>query len=207
MMLTTHLLTGILIAIPVVILHPTLGLPVLTGAVLGSLIPDLDLYFGHRRTLHYPTLAIITSIPLLLLAAITVHPIIITAAVTVLAMGIHARMDLYGGGLELRPWNNNSDKAVYDHINGQWKTPKRLIRYDGSPEDVGLALILSIPPLLLFDGILWYIVITAVIISVLYGIMRKHIVNFGVRIIAQTPQPILSLLPERYLQETISDRG
>ena len=53
-MLPTHALFGMLLALPVAVLAPEYA-PVAFGAGLaGGILPDLDLYVGHRKTLHYP---------------------------------------------------------------------------------------------------------------------------------------------------------
>lgn len=206
MMATTHLLMGLLIALPVAMAFPSLATPILVGAAIGSVLPDLDLYYGHRQALHYPTIGLFAIPPSILLAVLVAHPIVVGGAFVVITAALHARMDIYGGGLELRPWLGDSERAVYDHLNGRWIAPRRFVRYDGAPEDVATATILAVPPLVLLDGYLWYLVVGAVGISLLYGVLRKPIVDLGVLILRHVPRPLLAVLPVRYLEGELADR-
>lgn len=205
-MATTHLLAGILLALPVAAAYPSLAIPALVGAAVGSLLPDLDLYYGHRRTLHYPTLGPIAATPLAVAAVIHPSPGLVALAFVVVAAAIHARMDIYGGGLELRPWAGTSERAVFDHAAGQWLAPRRFIRYDGAPEDVAFASVLALPSLLVLDGLFMYLVLTALGVSIAYGLVRKPIVDLGVVLLRYFPRPILALLPVRYLEGELADR-
>lgn len=206
MMLTTHLLAGLLLALPIAVAYPSLAVPALIGAAVGSVLPDLDLYYGHRQTLHYPTLGFVAAVPMVLAAVVYPHPWVVAGAFITLTAAVHARMDIYGGGLELRPWAENSQQAVYDHVNDEWIAPRRFVRYDGAPEDVATAMVLAAPPLLLLDGPVWYLVVAAVAVSVVYGLVRKPIVDLGVVLLRHVPRPLLSVLPMRYLEGELADR-
>lgn len=206
MMATTHLLAGLLLALPIAVAYPSLAMPVLIGAAIGSVLPDLDLYYGHRRTLHFPTLGPIAAVPAGFIALVSQHPGVIALAFVVIAAALHARMDIYGGGLELRPWAGTSERAVFDHVGGRWIAPRRLVRYDGAPEDVAMAVLLAMPPLMFLDGPLWYLAAGAVAVSVAYGLVRKPIVDLGVVLLRHTPRPLLSVLPVRYLEGELADR-
>ncbi|KPN32144.1 hypothetical protein SY89_02904 [Halolamina pelagica] len=123
MMLPTHALFGMLLALPVAVLSPEHG-PVALGAGLaGGILPDLDLYVGHRKTLHYPVgyslLAGVAGV------AAVVSPTAATVGVALLlaAAASHSLVDVFGGGLELRPWEATSERAVYDHYRGRWIAP------------------------------------------------------------------------------------
>lgn len=57
MMVITHVTVALLVSLPVVVLVPAFATPVAAGAVVGAIVPDLDLFVGeHRRTLHFPVL-------------------------------------------------------------------------------------------------------------------------------------------------------
>lgn len=55
MMLPTHAVVGLALATPLAVLAPEFAMVALTDGLLGGILPDLDLYVGHRRSLHYPT--------------------------------------------------------------------------------------------------------------------------------------------------------
>lgn len=206
MMATTHLLAGLLIALPVAMAYPSLAIPVMIGSAIGSVLPDLDLYYGHRRTLHYPTYGLVAIPAAAIVAILVTHPVVVGLAFVVIGAAIHARMDLYGGGLELRPWEGSSEQAVYDHVKRTWLPPRRFIRYDGAPEDVAFASVLAIPGLLLLEGHLWWLVVVALGISLVYGLVRKPIVDLGVVILRYAPVTLLTILPTRYLEDELADR-
>ena len=58
MMATTHALVGVALAVLVGAVFPEsaagTSLTPVVAAALGGIFPDLDLYSGHRRTLHFP---------------------------------------------------------------------------------------------------------------------------------------------------------
>lgn len=205
-MATTHLMAGLLLAIPLAVAFPSLATPILIGAVIGSILPDLDLYYGHRQTLHYPNLGLLAVIPAIAVAVVYPHPFVVALAFVVVTAVLHARMDIYGGGLELRPWAGDSQRAVYDHLNDRWIAPRRFVRYDGAPEDVAFAAVLAVPALVVLDGLLWWLVVAAVGISLLYGLVRKPLVDFGVILLRYVPRPLLAILPMRYLEGELADR-
>lgn len=206
MMVTTHVIAGLLVALPFAVAYPSLATPMLLGATVGSLLPDLDLYYGHRRTLHFPTVGPAAVVPAAIAAVVLTHPVVVAGAFVVLGAALHARMDIYGGGLELRPWAGTSDRAVYDHVSRRWLAPRRFVRYDGAPEDVATAVVLAVPPLLVLDGLLWYLTAGAVVLSLLYGAVRKPIVDLGVVLLRRVPRPVLAVLPMRYLEGELADR-
>lgn len=206
MMATTHLLAGLVLALPLVAAFPSLAGPLLIGAAIGSVLPDLDLYYGHRRTLHYPTLGFVAAAPAVIAALVYPHPGIVALAMVVLTAAVHARMDIYGGGLELRPWAGTSERAVYDHVEDRWIAPRRLVRYDGAPEDVAMAVVLALPALVVLDGWPVYLVAAALAVSIGYGLVRKPIVDLGVVLLRHVPRPLLAVLPMRYLEGELADR-
>jgi len=53
-MLPTHVLGGMLLAAPLVRVAPELAPIGFVAGFLGGLFPDLDMYVGHRKTLHFP---------------------------------------------------------------------------------------------------------------------------------------------------------
>ena len=80
MMLPTHLVVGLVVAAPLLAVDPSLAPAGLAGAAIGSVFPDLDLYAGHRRTLHFPTGYAFLAVPLVLAALITPAPWLVATA-------------------------------------------------------------------------------------------------------------------------------
>lgn len=206
MMATTHLLAGLLLALPVAVTAPELATPALVGVAVGSVVPDLDLYLGHRKTLHFPTYGTWAVPPAAFVALATLHPVAVAGAFAVLGLALHARMDVYGGGLELRPWERRSERAVYDHATDRWVAPRRLVRFDGAPEDVALAAVLAGPSLVVLGGAARWAVVGILVVSVGYGLVRKPLVDLGVAVLRTAPAPVLAVLPSRYLEHELADR-
>jgi hypothetical protein len=198
MMLPTHALAGALLALPVALAAPEAASAVIGAGFLGGIVPDLDLYVGHRRTLHYP---IYYSAAALLVGAATVlAPARPTAALTafLLAAAAHSVADVLGGGLELRPWEATSTRAVYDHYHGRWIAPRRWIGYDGSPVDLALATVLAVPLLLVVDTPFRWLVAGTLVVAVTYVAVRRTLPVVAERLVAVLPAWATTRLPARY---------
>ncbi|QCS42463.1 metal-dependent hydrolase [Natrinema versiforme] len=200
MMLPTHALLGLAIAAPFVVFAPELAPAALIGGFLGGVLPDLDLYAGHRRTLHYPTLYVVASVPIAIAAALIAAPWLVTAAFLLVGAALHCRMDRYGGGLELRPWEGTSDRAVYDHVRRRWRAPKRWVRYDGAPEDLLLAALAGVPLWILLDGPFRWLVGAALLVGGLYVLFRRRLANAAPVVFDAVPEPVDDYVPNRYKQ-------
>jgi len=120
MMLPTHVLGGMLLAAPLVRVAPELAPIGFVAGFLGGLFPDLDMYVGHRKTLHFPVYYSAFAALALFAALAVPSAATVGAALFLLGAAVHSVADMYGGGLELRPWEGNSDRAVYDHYRGTW---------------------------------------------------------------------------------------
>lgn len=197
MMATTHVFTGLAIAAPVAVLVPEFAPFVALGAILGGLFPDFDLYVGHRKTLHFPVYYS---------ACAFVTAVIAVAAPTALTLGIalffaaaaaHSVVDVFGGGLERKPWRGTSSRAVYDHYHGRWIAPRRWIRYDGAPEDFFLGVFLALPALAVFDGIVRTLVLALLSVSLVYTAVRKPLVDLAEYLIDRLPAELVDYLPQR----------
>jgi hypothetical protein len=77
--------------------------------------------------------------------------------------------------LETRPWEATSERAVYLHPQSRWLAPKRVIRYDGAPEDLATAAVVAVPGLILFDGRIRLIVVVGLAVSAVYVAVRKRL--------------------------------
>ncbi|ELZ79439.1 hypothetical protein C455_07642 [Haloferax larsenii JCM 13917] len=200
-MATTHALAGVALGTAVWALVPEAGIIPVLAAALGGLFPDFDLYAGHRKTLHFPVYFSALAVPALAVAAVNPTTTSLAVALFLAAAAVHSASDVLGGGLELKPWLGTSDRAVYDHWNGRWLKPKRLIRYDGSPEDLALTLVLAVPPVVVFDGLVELLVIAAVAISGVYVLLRKPMVVVAERLVAAMPDHVLDHVPERFVRD------
>jgi len=201
MMVTTHALAGLALAAGVTVLAPELGtLPVLAAAA-GGLAPDVDLVGAHRRTLHFPVYGTLAAVPAVALALAAPGPLTAAVALFVVAAALHAASDVLGSGLELRPWEGTSDRAVYDHLRGRWLAPRRLVRYDGAPEDVLVGIALAVPSLLVFDGPVETLVVAALGVSVAYAVVRKSLPTVAERAVAALPEGLRDPVAEWVLDD------
>ncbi|MUW15322.1 metal-dependent hydrolase [Halorubrum sp. CBA1125] len=201
MMLPTHVLGGMLLAAPLAYAAPELAPVGFVAGFLGGLVPDLDMYVGHRRTLHYPVYYSALAAVALPVALLAPSAATVGVAVFLIAAALHSVSDVYGGGLELRPWEGTSDRAVYDHYRGRWIAPRRVVRYDGAVEDLALSVGLSLPLLYLVDGTLRWIVLGAVAVAVAYTVLRRHLADLAARIAPIAPAVLTPFLPDRYCDE------
>ncbi len=198
MMLPTHAVVGLALVAPLSYVAPDLAPVALAAALAGSVFPDLDMYAGHRRTLHYPTVYTLAALPALLAAALVPHATVVAIAAFLAGAAVHCRMDRYGGGLELRPWEESSERAVYDHVRGRWRRPKRWIRYDGSPGDLLLLVALAVPLLVVLDGPFRAIVVAALVVGVVYVGLRRRLASLATVVFGFVPGRLRQYVPERY---------
>lgn len=151
-MTSTHAVVGALLGAGVGVLVPELsGAAILVGFV-GGAFPDADLLVTHRRTGHFPVLAPVVAVPVTAVAAISGSAVAVLCAVFVLAAAVHCVMDVFGGGVEHRPWEATSDRGVYDHVRGRWIRPRRWVRWAGAPEDLALAVAVGLPVMAASSG-------------------------------------------------------
>lgn len=198
MMLPTHAVIGLAIATPFAVSRPELASIALAGALVGSIVPDLDLYAGHRRTLHYPTGYTLGGLPAVAIAAMVPTAGTVGVAFVLVGAAVHCRLDRYGGGLELRPWEGTSDRAVYDHVRGRWRRPKRWIRYDGAPEDCFVLISLAVPLLVVHDSSLRVVVALALGVGAVYAGLRRRLASLAPAVFGSLPDRLARYVPDRY---------
>lgn len=200
MMLPTHVVVGVALAAPLLVVAPELAPAALLGALVGSVLPDLDLYAGHRQSLHYPTgypiAAGLVALPTLGMGS----AVAVGAAFLLVSAAVHCRMDRYGGGLELRPWEGTSERAVYDHVQGRWRAPKRWIRYDGAPEDLLLVLVVGSPLLVVLDGPFQLTIAAALVVAVTYTALRRWLADLAPAVFSNVPKVAEPHVPDRYVK-------
>lgn len=176
MMATTHVFAGLALVAPVAMVVPEFALPLALGAIVGGLAPDVDLVFTHRRTFHFPVAGIALAVPMVVAALLVPSSATVAMAAFAVSAWLHAASDALGGGPEMDPWNDRSERAVYDHVRGQWVRPRRLIRYDGAPEDAALGVALAIPALIVYDGPVASLVLGGIGLSLGYAALRRRLV-------------------------------
>lgn len=178
MMMPTHFILAILVAIPFTFQHPDSYILLLLTSVLFGVLPDIDILFGtHRKTTHYPLVSVLTLVASMPAYLITSSLILSLVVVSSLSMVVHCVADILSSGVEDRPWKQTNMQACYNHIQKKWYKPKFVVPYDGSIQDHILFLILSIvayytipyeiPRLLLYT----YIAVFAV--ATFYTVVRK----------------------------------
>lgn len=201
MMATTHALVGVAIAAVTAVVLPGTAPVALAAAVAGSVFPDLDIYAGHRRTLHYPAYYWVAVAAALVVAVASPEPLAVAAVLFLLGAAVHSGMDAFGGGLELRPWEGTSDRAVYDHLNGRWLRPKRWVPYDGAPEDLLLAGLLSAPGFLVFadEPPVRAALLGLLAASAAWVALRRRVATVSERLAAGLPAGLRAYVPERFL--------
>ncbi len=198
MMATTHALWGMLLALPVLAVAPEFA-PVAFGAgLVGGLLPDLDLYAGHRKTFHYPVYASLATVPAIGLAIAAPSTLTVALAVGLAAAALHAVTDAAGGGLELRPWQASSERAVYSHYHGRWIPPRRWVRYDGAPEDLGLTGLAAALLIVAGDSSLTAVAIVFLALSTVYVVLRKPLAALAAYLAGLLPASVHPYVPERY---------
>ncbi|WP_332899317.1 metal-dependent hydrolase [Haladaptatus sp. CMSO5] len=201
MMATTHALVGAMVAAVTLFLAPEYTPVAVTAGIAGGVFPDLDLYWGHRQTLHYPVYFSIAAVGATIGAAYAPSIWTVALAFFLLAAALHSVMDIFGGGLELKPWQGGSDRAVYNHFHGVWLVPRRWVRYDGAPEDLLLAGVMGLPALWLYDGVIDHVILGALVVSIGYALVRKQMVYLAERLIPQVPDQYLDRVPERFIRD------
>jgi hypothetical protein len=209
MMATTHVLFGVLLATAAARVAPELAPVALVAAVAGSVFPDLDLYAGHRWTLHYPVYYSVLAVPALALAVALPGGTTVALALFLVGAAAHSLMDAFGGGLELRPWRATSERAVYSHYHGRWIRPRRWVRYDGAPEDLLVGAVLAVPAFATFDAPVQAFVAAVLLVSAGYALLRKRVASLAERLASAVPSDLHPYLPERFQVggESVSAHG
>ena len=127
-------------------------------------------------------------------------PQLTLAVVFLTGFGLHATMDVLGGGLELEPWRRGSAQAVYSHAHGRWLAPRYLIPFDGSPQD--LLLVAAAAGTLLWVGppALQPVVLAIAAVSVLYTLVRRRVPAVTRAMAARVPLRYRGLVPARFVE-------
>jgi hypothetical protein len=181
MMATTHGFVGLALASLTVLVAPSLAVPAAVGGLAGGIFPDFDMWLVHRRTLHFPAYYSVLGVAALGVAAVWPSPVTAGAAAFVVAAAVHSASDVLGGSPEAKPWEATSSKGVYLHAKRRWLRARRVIRYDGSPEDFAIGAAFAVPGLVLYDGPIAAAVVVGLLGSMLYTVFREEIGEFSTR--------------------------
>jgi hypothetical protein len=204
MMATTHALAGLALASAAAAVAPDqVPLAAVVAAGVGGIVPDLDLYGAHRRTLHYPVYYTVATAAAVVVALLVPTTLAVVLVAGLGAAALHSLMDVLGGGLELRPWEATSERAVYDHWRGRWLRPRRWVRYDGAPEDLLLAGALAAPAALLSSGSVRTAVFALLAVSAGYALVRKPLVALAEHVVVALPTPVVEWLPDRLTEDFV----
>jgi hypothetical protein len=198
MMATTHMLAGMSLAVPLFVVAPELAPAALVAGLVGGVVPDLDLYLRHRKALHFPVYYTVLAVPAIGLAIAVPASWTISIAIGCAAAALHSTMDILGGGLELKPWRETSERAVYSHYLDRWLPPRRWVRYDGAPEDFALAGIIGLPLLATTDGIGQLGILVLLAVSAVYALLRKPVASLTEQLVSVLPKRVSPYVPERY---------
>lgn len=201
MMLPTHVLAGMGLALPLWAVSPGFAPVGFVAGFLGGLLPDLDMYFGHRRTLHYPVYYSVLAVAAVLVALAVPSTVTVALAFLLAGAALHSVSDVFGAGLELRPWEGNSDRAVYSHYHSTWVRPRRLVRYDGAPEDLLLSGLFAVPLYLVVDGWLRWLVVGTIGVALGYSLLRRPLAVLAPRVARLLPDTVQAYVPDRYRED------
>ncbi|PSP57494.1 hypothetical protein BRC82_00450 [Halobacteriales archaeon QS_1_67_19] len=194
-MATTHALFGMALGALALLVAPDHAPVAIAAGGVGGLFPDLDLPADHRKTLHFPVYYSLAAVPALLAAILAPSTGTVAAGTFLASTAIHSASDSLGGGLELRPWEATSERAVYSHAHGRWISPRRVVRYDGAPEDLLLAVVFALPGVYYHDP-LQIAVVVLLTVSAVYTLLRKRLVRLGERLADRLPASVAARLIE-----------
>jgi len=148
MMLPTHILAGGTIGLVLSVLAPEMQSSMIITGMLAGILPDLDMFFEHRKTLHRPLQFSLTAITLFGVYLALNNALLLALSAVFASAGLHTVSEILGQGKTMNPDLKKDDRCVYNHINGSWINPVRLIKV-GSFRDLTLSAIFSAPLLIL----------------------------------------------------------
>jgi hypothetical protein len=176
---------------------------VLAAAVVGGILPDLDVLARHRQTLHYPVILPVLTGCSLALFFLVGEPALLLFGIFVGAAGLHALVDVLGGSAERAPWDPVTEFGVYNHVFRRWHRPRRLVRYSGAPEylllGAGFAFAAILSPWttpsvdLVVGGLLG--------VAGVYTLARRRLATIATRLNVRVPSWARGLLPTLEVEE------
>jgi len=197
-MLPTHVLGGMLLAAPLVRVAPELAPIGFVAGFLGGLFPDLDMYVGHRKTLHFPVYYSAFAALALFAALAVPSAATVGAALFLLGAAVHSVADMYGGGLELRrPWGELRPRRVRPLPRDLDRPATARAVRRRAVEDLALSIGLSLPPYLL-NGLFQQVVLGTLVVAAVYTMTRRHLAGACGLDHPYAPDALLPFLPDRY---------
>lgn len=182
-MTTTHAFVGAGLGLAAAAFGPELAASTLVVGAVGGALPDADLVAVHRRSLHFPVGYAVLSVLACGLALAVPSPATILLAVFLGAAALHCAMDVFGGGVEARPWEMTSHRGVYNHLTGRWIRPRRWVRYAGAPEDLLLAGAAGLPLVVLTTGHVRYAAGLLLACSAAFTVYRRRLARLSERFV------------------------
>ena len=174
MMLPTHVLIGGLSALSISALVSQPQTWLIIVGMTAAILPDLDIFIEHRKTLHRPKeyiigLGLFSSIFFLNGSSLSLY-------LTVFFLGLisHIILDLLAYGKTMNPDLKEDGRCMYDHLSSKWIKPLKIAK-PGSKKDLILGTIASIPLLLTENTIIIYISISNIVIGTLFVYMMEWI--------------------------------
>lgn len=184
MMTTTHAVVGALVGATTAAFAPVLTPAALVVGCVGGALPDADLVATHRCSFHFPVYATAVAAVAVVGAALAASPGALLLAVFLVAFAVHCLMDVFGGGVEVRPWEATSDRGVYDHYGDRWITPRRWVRYAGAPEDLLVATVAGLPVLAVAAGRTRTALAAVLLFSAGFTVCRRRLAGLSERLFA-----------------------
>ena len=190
MMTSTHALSGAAVGALIVVVSPELLPVAIIVGLLAGVVPDLDLIWTHRKTTHFPIYGAVGTLAVGLVAATTGGSVVLILTVAVAAFSLHPLMDILCGGVEVRPWEATSERAVYDHAHHRWLRPRRLVRYAGAPEELLLTAIVGFPVVVVTTDALQQGIVVIILVSGLFVSVRRRLAPLVERLFADGPEKL-----------------
>lgn len=162
MMLPTHILAGGSLGLLLSFTAPEMRFTLIIAGMLAAVLPDLDMFFEHRKTLHRPIEFFLMLIVVSSIFMITGSPLFLILSVILGSVNLHVAYEIFGNGKTMNTELKHDDRCVYDHWNGEWIKPLMIIT-TGSSKDLALAVVSSLPLLLYQKGSV--LTITLVVLS------------------------------------------
>lgn len=184
MMTTTHAVVGALVGGATAAVGPVPTTTALVVGFVGGTLPDADLVATHRRSLHFPVYASVATVLAAFVAAVVATPATMLVVVFLVAFAVHCLMDVFGGGVEVRPWEATSDRGVYDHYGDRWIAPRRWVRYAGAPEDLLVATAAGLPVLAVATGGTRTVLAVVLTVSAGFTVFRRRLAGVSERLFA-----------------------
>lgn len=147
MMASTHILSGALIGLIFSWFESGLLLQFVAVGVVGGVLPDLDLLWEHRKTLHRPFQFSILMAASLITWWMAGNLLLLFGAVLFSGLAVHSLSEVLSQGKTMNPDLHESDRGIYNHMTGEWIRPRNVVAV-ASEQDLLFTYLLALPLLL-----------------------------------------------------------